>query len=322
MSLQPQVSFYLSVVLLFVTIGEANAQKAPEKPVFRTSAQMVLVPVTVTDHSGKTVEGLRADDFKILDNNGSQKIVSFSSDDAPCSVGLILDISGSMQQSLNGTKEIAEAFFGTANLEDEFLLLTVSTQPAATAGFTSDTAALEESIDLAQPGGMTALIDTVYLGLSRMREAQLPRRALLILSDGMDNHSRYSESDLMRVALEADVQIYTIAIDNGSASVSTGKAPYRPSLVTKPWDRAEERQGPEMLRKLSDETGGLYFRAGTIAEAKEAVIKAGRTLREEYMIGYHPPNSDSSGKWHRISCQIERIQGECSRSHGILLVLG
>ncbi|HTT17583.1 MAG TPA: VWA domain-containing protein [Candidatus Sulfotelmatobacter sp.] len=303
MSFQPRLSFYLSVLLPLLTVGEAKAQKV-EKPVFRTSAQMVLVPVTVTDHSGKTVEGLRADDFNILDNQRSQKISSFSSDDAPCSVGLVLDISGSMQQSLSGTKEIAQAFFGTANSEDEFLLLTVSTQPAATAGFTSDTAALEESIELAQPGGLTALIDTVYLGLSRMREAQLPRRALLILSDGMDNHSRYSESELMRVALEADVQIYTIVIDNGSASISTGQAPYRPSLITKPWDRAEERQGPEMLQKLSDQTGGLYFRVGTIAEAKEAVIKAGRALRDEYVIGYHLPNSGPSGKWHRIRVKL------------------
>jgi Ca-activated chloride channel family protein len=261
---------------------------------------MVLVPVTVTDHNGKTIEGLRAEDFHIFDDQTSEQIVSFSSEDAPCSVGLVLDISGSMQKTLSDAKEIAQAFFETANLDDEFLLLTVSTQPAAMPGFTTDTAAVEESIGFTKPGGLTALIDTIYLGLSRMREAQWPRRALLILSDGMDNHSRYSQSELMRMALEADVQIYTIVIDNGLAGTSTNTAPYRPSLITKPWDRAQERQGPEMLQKLSDETGGLYFRVHNNAEAKEDAIKAGRALRNEYVIGYHPPISGTSGRWHRI----------------------
>jgi Ca-activated chloride channel homolog len=303
MSFPTPLRFCFSLLLL-LTVGEAKAQKAVETPIFRTNVQMVLVPVTVADRSGKTIEGLRADDFNILDNQRSQKIVSFSSDDAPCSAGLVLDISGSMQQALSGTKEMAQAFFGTANPVDEFLLLTVSTQPAATTGFTSDTAALEESIGFAKPGGLTALIDTVYLGVSRMREARWPRRALLILSDGMDNHSRYSQSELLRLALEADVQIYTIVIDNGSASASTHTAPYRPSLITKPWDRAEEHQGTEMLEKLSDLTGGLHFRVHSNAQAKEAVIKIGRALRNEYVIGYHLPDSTTSGRWHRIRVKL------------------
>jgi Ca-activated chloride channel homolog len=303
MSFPTPLSFCFSLLLL-LTVGEAKAQKAVETPIFRTNVQMVLVSVTVADRSGKTIEGLRADDFNILDNQRSQKIVSFSSDDAPCSAGLVLDISGSMQQALSGTKEMAQAFFGTANPDDEFLLLTVSTQPAVTTGFTSDTAALEESIGFAEPGGLTALIDTVYIGVSRMREARWPRRALLILSDGMDNHSRYSQSELMRLALEADVQIYTIVIDNGSASASTHPAPYRPSLITKPWDRAEEHQGAEMLEKLSDLTGGLHFRVHSNAQAKEAVINIGRALRSEYVIGYHLPDSTTSGRWHRIRVKL------------------
>ena len=295
-------------LLLPLTSGAAQAQTAVVTPTFRTSIQMVLVPVTVTDHSGKTVEGLRANDFNIVDNQKSQRIVSFSSDDAPCSVGLVLDISGSMRQTLSGAKEIAQAFFGTANPDDEFLLLTVSTRPGATTRFTSDTAALEESIGFAQPGGMTALIDTVHLGLNRMKEAQWSRRALLILSDGMDNHSQHSESDLMRLAAEADVQIYAIVIDSGAAGTSTRTAPYRPSLITKAWNRAEENAGPEMLQKLAEQTGGLYFRVSTAAEAKEAVIKAGQALRDEYMLGYYLPDSETSKRWHKIRVKLNAPQ--------------
>ena len=303
-------------LLLLLTVGEAKAQKAVEPPISRTNVQMVLVPVTVADRSGKTIEGLRADDFDILDNRRSQTIVSFSSDDAPCSAGLVLDISGSMQPALSGTKEMAQAFFGTANPDDEFLLLTVSSHPAATTEFTSDTATLEENIRFAKPGGPTALIDTIDLGVSRMREARWPRRALLILSDGMDNHSRYSQSDLMRLALEADVQIYTIVIDNGSASMSTHTVPYRPSLITKPWDRAEEHQGAEMLEKLSDLTGGLHFRVHSDAQAKEAVINIGRALRNEYVIGYYLPDSATSGRWHRIRVKLNASQASVHARKG------
>jgi len=116
----------------------------------------------------------------------------------------------------------------------------------------------------------------------------------------MDNQSRYSKSELMRVALEADVQIYTIVIDNGSASATDLTVPFRPTLIKKPIDQAQDRQGLDLLEVLSDRTGGLHFRARNDAEAKEAVIKAGQALREEYLIGYQPPDSGTAGKWHRV----------------------
>jgi Ca-activated chloride channel family protein len=272
----------------------------------RAGVTMILVPVTVMDRRGAIVNGLERKNFTVLDDKIPQKIVSFSMEDAPCSVGVVLDISGSMRNTLGTAKGVAQAFLRTTNPEDEFLLLTVSTQPMAIPGFTPDIAALGQSIDDARPGGMTALIDTVYLGLSRMREARLPRRALLILSDGIDNQSRYSQGELMRVALEADVQIYTIIIDSGSAGGSVGSVPFRPILVRKPGDRGPEWQGREMLERLSDRTGGLYFRVRNHAEANEAVIKAGQALRNEYLIGYQPPDAGTAGKLHRIQVKVDR----------------
>ena len=287
-------------LLCFLTVGELDAQRTSTAPTFQTSSQMVLVPVTVTDHYGKTIESLKAQDFNIFDNQKPQEIVTFANEDVPCSVGLVLDISGSMQKTLSAAKAIADAFFGTANPDDEFLLLTASTQPEAMPKFTANIEALEENIGFAKPGGFTALIDTVYLGLSRMKEARRPRRALLILSDGMDNHSRYSQNELLRLALEADAQVYTMIFDGISGGASTGGIPYRPSLAQKPWDQAHERQGPELLEKLSDKTGGLHFHIHNNDEAKDAVVKAGRALRNQYLIGYHPPDLGASGKWHQI----------------------
>jgi Ca-activated chloride channel family protein len=287
-------------LVLLLLPNEAVAQKAATPATFRVSAEMVLVPVTVTDHNGKTIEGLRAEDFSVLDNQTPQQIVSFTSDDVPCSVGLVLDISGSMRTALSAAKDVAQAFFKTANPEDEFLLLTVSTQPAALSGFTNDIEALYKSIEFTRPAGKTALIDTVYLGLNRMREARRPRRVLLILSDGMDNYSRYSKNELMRVAVEADVQIYTIILDGIASGASSGAAPFRPAMIRKPGDRGEERQGIELLEALADKTGGLHFRVRKDVEAKEAATKAGQALRNEYVIAYQLPDSGTAGKWHRV----------------------
>jgi len=298
MFLRAALRFSCLPILLFLSRGEVAAQPAAMPASFRTSAQMVLVPVTVTDRQGKTVEGLRAQDFNILEDQVPQSIASFAAEDAPCSVGLVLDVSGSMRNILGSAKGVLQSFFQTANPEDEFLL-TVSTEPETVSRFTTDIADLENSIEHTNPGGMTALIDTVYLGLNGMRKARQPRRALLVLSDGMDNFSRYSKGELMRVALEADVQIYTIIVDSGSGGGSSG-VPFRPSMVAKPIDQARERQGPLLLEELADKTGGLHFHVRNDADAREAAFKVGRALRNEYVIGYQPPNLGATGKWHHI----------------------
>jgi Ca-activated chloride channel family protein len=279
---------------------ELGAQSTITQAAFRADTQIVLVPVTVTDRNGKSIEGLQAKDFTILEDQVSQRIVSFGADDAPCSVGLVLDVSGSMRNTLGAAKGVARTFLQTANPGDEFRLLTVSSQPEAVSGFTTDVVDLEENIARTSPNGMTALIDTVYLGLNRMRKARHPRRALLILSDGMDNFSRYSKTELLRVALEADVQIYTIIFDNGSGGGSTGTIPFRPTMIRKAGDQGEEREGARLLEELADKTGGLHFHARNENEANDAAIKAGRALRNQYVIGIQPSVSGASGKWHRI----------------------
>jgi len=226
--------------------------------------------------------------------------VSFGTQDTPCSAGLVLDISGSMRNTLDMVKASARAFVRAASNNDEFLLLTVSTQPAVNSAFTSDLAELEENIATTKPGGFTALIDTVHPGLNQMRKGRNAQRALVIVSDGMDNHSQYSKGELLRVALEADVQVYAIIIDNGAGSSSTSGFPFRPSMIAKPGQQAAQRQGPDLLEELAEKTGGLYFHARNLAQAQEAMTKAGQALRNEYVLGYQPADSGSSGKWHRI----------------------
>ncbi|MBV9768030.1 MAG: VWA domain-containing protein [Bryobacterales bacterium] len=201
--------------------------------------------------------------------------------------------------ALSAAKSVAHAFLKTANPEDEFLLLTVSSLPDAASRFTTDAQVLQQQIDSTRSGGMTALNDTVYLGLSRMREAREPCRALLIFSDGMDNNSRYSKGELMREALEANVQVYTIIVD-GLAGASSSGAPFRSAMIQKPWEQAAARQGPMLLEDLSKKTGGLHFHIRNDSHAADAAAGISLALRNEYVIGYQAPSSTMSGKWRHI----------------------
>jgi Ca-activated chloride channel family protein len=295
----PTVRPWSLVALLLLMAGHELYGQTVTPAAFRSNTQMVLVPTSVVDHSGKTVIGLRPQDFTVFDDDLPQQIAAFTNEDAPCSVGLVFDASGSMRNTIGFTKDLAKAFFQASNPQDEFFLLTVSTTPEAISGFTTDTEALEKNIELTNSGGMTALIDTVYLALSRMRGARQPRRAMLIISDGMDNNSRYSKGDLMRVALEADVQIYSIVVDGIVSGFGNG-VPFRPGLAAKPIDVARERQGPQMLEEIAEKTGGLHFHASNNPEAREAMIKVGQAIRNEYVLAYQPPQSSDVGKWHRI----------------------
>jgi Ca-activated chloride channel family protein len=263
------------------------AQDAPRRSAFRSDIGLILVPVNVTDRNGRSVTGLRRENFAVFDEQSPQEIVSFTREDSPVSVGLVLDTSGSMRTTLGGLKEVIREFLDHANPEDEFSLFTVSSTPARLAEFTSDPADLENSVQRTRAGGDTALVDTIYLALTHMRAAPRPRRSLLVLSDGVDNHSRYSRGELMSLAVESDTQIYTIAIDANPAN-------------QKPVQLTEEHQGWNYLQSLSERTGGLNFRVRTLSGARDAARKAADAMRNQYVIGYRAPAASHSGKWHRI----------------------
>jgi len=296
------IGFGLAASVLALTLS-LRAEEPPRKGsfAFRSDVKMILVPVTVTDRRGATVNGLGQKSFTVLDDKVPQNIVSFSSEDSPCSVGLVLDLSGSMRNALRSAKEALTDFLGTANPQDEFILLGITTKPLIypvgsfqEAGqFTSDPAVIQDSIRLAPLGGSTALVDTVYTALGKMRAARHPRRALVIVSDGMDNHSRHSKQELIRLAVEADVQIYTIAID----TVPREK---------KPIQQLEARRGLNYLEDLADKTGGVHFVTQNRQDISAAAEQAGLAIRNQYVIGYRPQHSDVSGKWHRVQIKLDR----------------
>jgi len=275
--------------------GSVGAAAEASPHVIRADVNLVLVPTVVTDRKGATVSGLTRDNFTVLEDKIPQAIVALSNQDAPCSIGIVLDLSGSMRTKLRAATDAIRAFLETANPDDEIFLLTVGSRPHSLSDFTADFATLQNRIVGARADGDTALIDTVFMGLNRLRSARRGRGALLVVSDGMDNNSRYSKAELLRVVEESDVQIYTIGIADSPA-----------------WKKAieltEQSRGLALLSDLAERSGGMSFKAVISDDVEPAALKIGRAIRNEYVIAYGQTSVTNSGKWRSVQVKVSPPQ--------------
>lgn len=259
----------------------------------RQQVDLVLANATVLDAYGRVVTGLDASDFRIFENGVEQEISTFSSEDEPISIGIVLDVSGSMKDKFEKSRLAVAQFLKTANRQDEFFLVSFNSSAQLTSPFTGDIGELQSRLMFILPKGMTALFDAVYLGLERMNDAQNRKRALLIISDGGDNHSRYTERDVRKVLEESDIQLYAIGI-------------YEPFGVC---PTMEECQGPTLLDSLTHLSGGRAFRVDNIDQLPDIAEKISLELRNQYVIGYHPSNRTRDGKWRKIKVKLHPPRG-------------
>ena len=254
--------------------------------VIRTDVKLVLVPVSVTDEMQRVVTGLSRDNFEVFDGKQPQTIQDFSSEDVPVSVGIILDSSGSMQDKWDRVRDAVNQFCDAANPEDEFFMVVFSDQPRLANDFTNSPEDLQKNLIFTQPRGRTALLDAIQMGLRKMKDAKYGKKALLIISDGGDNHSRYSENEIKTVAKESDVMIYSIGVFDR----------YVPTM--------EELQGPELLTDITDPTGGRAFTLENPTQLPEVARHIGMELRTQYVLAYRPQDVAHDGKWHRIRVKL------------------
>lgn len=274
--------------------SSANSQIAVRTPnihvnPIQSEVNMVVVNVTVTDPFDRIVTGLDQDNFHVFDEKVEQKIVSFSTEDAPISVGMIFDCSGSMSDKIQKSKEAALQFFKTSNPQDEFMLVSFSDRPDMVSGFTSKYENLQDRLLTVKSGGRTALLDAIYLGLSGMKKASTNRRALLVISDGGDNHSRYTEADIKKAVRESDVQIYAVGVFESLAN--RGRTP-------------EEAGGPGLLAELAEISGGRMFSVENTDELPDIAEKISIELRNQYVLGYKPSNLVRDGHWRRVRVKL------------------
>lgn len=272
------------------TSTEDISLKTHTKP-FRKDVDLVLVPVSVTDPMNRLVTGLEKDNFLLSDNGQPQEIRHFSSEDAPISLGVIFDVSGSMSNKIDKSRDAVVEFFRTANPQDEFFIITFSEKPELLADFTQNIEDIQNRLVYVQPKGRTSLLDAIYLGMTRMRKARYEKKALLIISDGGDNHSRYTEGEIKSMVKESDVQIYGIG------------------LYDRDFKTAEEREGPELLSEVTEVTGGRTFAIGSVNELADVATKIGIELRNQYVLGYRPTNPARDGKWRKIKVKLNPPKG-------------
>ncbi|HXR14766.1 MAG TPA: VWA domain-containing protein [Terriglobales bacterium] len=259
--------------------------KTHTKPL-KVDVSLVLVPVTITDPLNRLVTGLDKENFQVFEGKDQQDIRHFSSEDAPVSIGVIFDMSGSMVSKIERAREAVVEFFKTANPLDEFFMVAFADKPQEVSDFTSSVEDIQGKLVYTVPKGRTALLDAIYLGVSKMRQAKYQKKALLIISDGGDNHSRYTEGEIKSLVKEADVLIYAIGI-------------YDHYMAT-----PEEALGPSLLGEVAELTGGRSFTIDNPNDLADVATKIGIELRNQYVLGYRPKNPGHDGKWRKIKVKL------------------
>jgi Ca-activated chloride channel homolog len=259
--------------------------KTHTKPL-KVDVSLVLVPVTITDPMNRLVTGLDKENFQLFEGKDVQEIRHFSSEDAPVSIGVIFDMSGSMVSKIERAREAVVEFFKTANPQDEFFMVAFADRPQEVSDFTSSVEDIQGKLVYTVPKGRTALLDAIYLGVSKMRQAKYTKKALLIISDGGDNHSRYTEGEIKSTVKEADVLIYAIGI-------------YDHYMATQ-----EEALGPALLGEVAEVTGGRSFTIDNPNDLADVATKIGIELRNQYVLGYRPKNPGHDGKWRKIKVKL------------------
>jgi Ca-activated chloride channel family protein len=247
----------------------------------RVNVDMALVPVFVTDAFGRSVTGLAAENFRVFEGSRQMPIATFGSQDQPIAVGLIFDCSRSMRDKFKTAREAARQFFQQLNPDDESFLITVSDRAEVRHSLTTDFEELQNALLFSRPSGSTSLLDGIHLGLAQIRKSRSARKALVIVSDGGDNNSRYSLHELQQAAVESDTQIFALGLHDNPQSV-------------------EEMHGPALLSELCGKTGGGDFVIRDLSELQVVMGKIGVSLHNQYVLGYYPPDQTRSGKYRKI----------------------
>jgi len=268
------------------SLGSVSGARRPDHPsarsaALRTDVKLVLIPVTVTDQLQRPVLGLARQNFHVFEDRVEQKISEFYSEEAPVSIGMVLDASNSMRKKIDQSRQALNDFLSMSMPGDEFSLLKFSDRPQTLCSFTTSVGEIEDNLAAIQSGGWTSLFDALYLAMNQMKKAAHGTRALFVLSDGGDNNSRYTESEILSMVREADVRIFSISILDRSPS----------------------------LERISEESGGRGYRVRRLSELTELAATLSAEIHSHYVIGYAPETLQRDGKYHRIVVKLVPPEG-------------
>lgn len=285
--------FLLACLAGFAQVPEATPpDEDPAKPI-NVKTDLVTLTLTVTDLYGRYVSGLTKNAFSVFDNNQEQEVTFFSDSDAPVSVGILFDVSGSMSgEKIGKARNALKRFIGSSHPSDEYFLIAFNNRAQLLMDRTRNGEAVLEKLTLVKTGSNTALYDAVYLGIERVTRGTHQKRALLIISDGQDNASRYNFGEVRRLMKESDVVTYAVGIIDGGDSGS-----------------ALGMQGQAFLDELTSVTGGKAFYPNSDIEMDEIFERIALELRHQYAIGYTPSNFQPDGKWRKLKVKVKPPRG-------------
>jgi Ca-activated chloride channel family protein len=276
-----------TVILSGQNVDQPNAR-------FTLDTTLVLIPVTVADSTNRFVLGLQKGDFHLYEDGSEQTIANFSGEDAPLSVGIAFDASGSMSDKLKASRRAAVQFLRTMNAQDEAFLVEFGDHASVSVGFTNQFNEIEKRLASVEPGGLTAMFDAAQMALREMQKAKNPRKAIVIISDGGDNNSRYSAHEIESLVREADVQIYAMGVFQPSVFASLSK---------------EEVNGPRLLSQLAEQTGGRAFTASDAGDLASVAARIAIELRNQYVLAYRSKNRNNDGKYRKVDVKVTAPPG-------------
>jgi Ca-activated chloride channel family protein len=255
----------------------------------RVDSSLVLIPVHVTTPDGFSVTNLTKENFALAEDNVEQTITTFSKDDAPLSVGLLFDSSGSMHNKMVKSSEAVATFFKTSNADDEFFLVEFNERPKLLVPFTPDSDEIYRRVARIRPFGRTSLLDAIHLAMVNMKKARNFRKAIVVLSDGGDNRSRFTSSEIKNALLETDVQLFAMGIFDEDARRQT----------------VEEQNGPRLLDALAEQTGGRLYTVDNLDDLESISARISQELRNQYLLGYSPSNGSRDGKYRQVRLKLD-----------------
>jgi Ca-activated chloride channel family protein len=270
-----------------------DSEKGPVA-VFKAHTDLVLIPVTVTDTLNRFVLGLQRDDFQLSEDGVQQNVTLFSGEDAPLSVGVIFDTSGSMSYKLRTSRDAATQLLTALDKEDQAFLVEFADSAKLSVSFTGPKEDMQAALKNVQAGGQTAMLDAINTGLVEMKKAKNSRKAIVIVSDGGDNSSHYTAAQIEALVREADVQIYAMGVFD--PVFSFGATP-------------EEISGPRLLSEIASQTGGRAFAAAVPSDLPSVANRIAVELRNQYVLGYYPKNKARDGKYRNVKVQVSQPIG-------------
>ena len=295
MTVSNAVKLNCGMIALFFWLLTPAAIRAQQPDLtLRVDTTLVQIPVAVTDSVNRFVLGLQKVDFRLFEDGVEQNLAHFSGDDAPFSVGLVFDESGSMDFKMRNSMAAVSQFLKTMTRDDEAFLVEFGDTASVSVGFTDKAALIEDALKNAKPGGLTAMLDAIHLSLREMKKAKNPRKALVIVSDGGDNHSKFTSAEIESLVREADVQIYAMGVFEPSLSFGL---------------TSEEISGPKLLSEIATQTGGRAFSASLTSDLPSVASRIAVELRNQYVLGYYPKNTAKDGKYRHVEIKLAQPKG-------------